>query len=384
MNVMKVALVHSFYRSGVPSGENIAVESQAHALEFGGHQVLVVSRRSDDFTVNALYPLKSGFTVATGIGPSPLSAIEEFEPDVVHAHNLFPNWGTTWLSKIRTPLVATVHNFRPVCSAGTLLRDGEFCELCPTSGSHHAVKHGCYRESRTKTLPLAIASRKARVPPLLERADSIVFLSERTRALYEHYGLGFSEKSHVVPNFAHNSHPEDWRQRSSAGSYWLFAGRLSEEKGIRQLLERWPADVELKVIGGGPEEKNCKVAAEGKNVTFHGQQDREGVDRYLRGSRGLVFPSTCLENSPMIYVEALGHGLPVVALADNAVADDVRAAGTGVVVSTMSDFAGGISLIEADHSGFSARASKRFAKHYSREVWLQRMAEIYNEVARNP
>lgn len=378
---MRIAVVHSFYRSGFPSGENIAVDAQAKTLAEAGHEVLLVSRRSDDFADTAFYSLRSVLTVATGVGPSPLAAIKEFEPDVVHVHNLFPNWGTTWLSEVDVPLVATVHNFRPVCSAGTLLRDGRFCELCPTSGSHHAVKHGCYRGSSVKTIPLAVASRR-RVPPLFERTDSVIFLSKRTRRMYESYGLGFPEKSHVVPNFADQARPKLSETESPSESYWVFAGRLSEEKGIRQLLEHWPADVPLKVIGGGPEERECRAAAFGKSVTFYGQQGRESVDGFLREARGLVFPSTCFENSPLIYVEALSHGLPVVALTGNAVADDVEDGGTGVVVSTMSDFARGIAAVEEDDSGFSARAGERFTLEFSKEVWLKRIEGVYRETLR--
>ena len=377
---MKIALVHSFYRSGSPSGENIAVEGQARALEEAGHEVLLISRRSDDFAGDAFYSLQSGLTVATGVGPSPLPSIEKFDPDVVHVHNLFHNWGTTWLSQVQAPVVATIHNFRPVCSAGTLLRDGKFCELCPTSGSHHAVKHGCYRESSIRTLPLAIASRKGRVSPLFERADSLVFLSERTRKMYDSFGLGFAQKSHVVPNFTDSPSSVVRTLRSVTSLSWVYVGRLSKEKGILELLRNWPPELSLRVVGSGPEERACRLAAEGKRVEFLGQQDRKAVDLVLGEARGLVFPSLCFESAASLsYLEAIARGLPVLALTGNAVADDVLDGGTGVVVSSLPDFARGIDAIEADHSGFSTRAEKRFAEQFSKDVWIERIEGVYRE-----
>src|SRR4051812_31099182 len=71
--------------------------------------------------------LGAAFAVASGYGASPLSALSRFKPDVVHVHNLFPNWAWRWLNEWDGPLVATLHNFRPLCAAGTLFRDDHNC-----------------------------------------------------------------------------------------------------------------------------------------------------------------------------------------------------------------------------------------------------------------
>ena len=139
---MKIALVHSFYRSG-PSGENAVVELQAAALSRAGHEVTVVSRSTDSLMARPLYSLEAAYRVITGRGANPLKELELLGPDVVHVHNLFPNFGDRWMFAARQPIVVTQHNFRSVCAAGILWRDGSPCELCPTVGTHHAVRNGC-------------------------------------------------------------------------------------------------------------------------------------------------------------------------------------------------------------------------------------------------
>lgn len=377
---MKVSIVHSFYRSAIPSGENIVVEAQARALLEAGHDVKIIGRHTDNLQSDPFYELKSAVTVATGQGADPLREIMYFSPDVVHVHNLFPNWGTRWLSRVEVPLVSTVHNFRSVCAAGTLLRDGAFCELCPTKGAQNAVKHSCYRDSVIKTLPLAVASRKRRVPPVFEHSDALIFLSERSRSTYESYGLGFPERAHVLPNFSVAPGPDYRNAGEGKEKYWVFVGRLSQEKGILELIRHWPPRVKLKVVGSGPQEAECRKEADGKDVVFFGQQDRERIDSFLSNATGLVFPSSCFENSPLIHSEALAHGLPVVALEGNSVADDVAQSQTGLVATSPEAFGHVMSEVEKRLSFFREAAQRRFQERFSQDKWVKDIESVYQEL----
>lgn len=374
---LKIALVHSFYRSSAPSGENTAVTLQAATLAEAGHEVTVLARHSDDFINQKLYKYRSAWTVATGVGPDPTKLLNELQPDIVHIHNLFPNWSTNWLKRIDVPVVATVHNFRPVCAAGTLLREGKFCDLCPRQGSFHSVKHSCYQSSRLATIPLAIASRRGGPSPVLERADAVVFLSDRTKTLYESFGHEMAERSFVIPNFVPRS---DFCSQSSDLSItgrWLFVGRLSEEKGIVPLIREWPRDKPLDIVGSGPEETRCKQEAEGKAIVFHGQLDSKLVEMLMRDAYGLVFPSVCSENSPLVYLESLARGLPTLALEGNSVADDVRSFGTGVAIPSLENLLGGIKDLESCRETYSVAASQRFENRYSAPVWLSDIEKVY-------
>ena len=375
---MKIAIVNSFYRRAVPSGENVAVQLQAEALRSAGHEVHMISRETDELIDTPSYAIRSATRVATGAGFSPLGAIKRINPDLVHAHNLFPNWSTNWVQRLDVPLVCTIHNFRSVCSAGTLMRNGAFCDLCPTSGSHHAVLNGCYQDSRLATIPLAIASRKNLIPPLFSASKAIIFPSERTRALYDGYGLGFPEKASVIPHFTtpYENPPRDYK-RHGFGS-WAFVGRLSPEKGITPLIRHWPSKVRLDVVGSGPELLNCEREARGKEVYFHGQKSREEVQAILKASTGLLFPSVCSESAPsLVYLEALALGLPVIALSGSSVADDVELAETGVTISTLGEVSEALQIVDRKRDIFEEAARKRFSERFTREVWVANVERLY-------
>lgn len=375
---MKIAIVHSFYRSG-PSGENLAVQMQANALAEAGHEVQVISRSTDDFINHPWYSLASGLTVATGLGPSPLPEINGFDPDIVHVHNLFPNWGDHWLEKLNKPLVATFHNFRPFCAAGTLNLNGAFCDRCPTQGSFNAVKNSCYGDSHLRSVPLAIATRKRTGNALLERADQLIFLSPLARDTYAKYaGESISSRSVIVPNFVNPPEPASARPDLTPNS-WIFVGRLSKEKGVLPLIEHWPTSEKLEIVGDGPQKQEIENAIRGRaNITFSGPLNNFQVLDALRRSKGLVFPSVCLESAPsLVYLEALSIGVPVVALAGNAVAEDIGASNTGVVFDSLERLPEALKEAELSRETLVLEGRERFSARFSVESWIQSISETY-------
>lgn len=369
---MKIAVVHSFYASAVPSGENTVVQMQVDFLRHAGHEVQLVDVRTDDLAQRKLYKLSTALNVATGAGADPTARIRQFGPDVVHVHNLFPNYSTKWLKDCPFPVVATVHNFRPMCAAGTLFRAGESCTKCPDHGQHHAVINACYKNSRAATLPLAIRNAGGlNQAPLLSRADELLFLSERSLRTYVQFGLS-TERSSIVPNFVPAASPS-FGARSGA---WIYAGRLTEEKGILDLLRAWPADKQLKVLGDGPCLEQAREVA-GPNVSFAGAVSHQDVLEELAGAVGLVLPSKWAEGLPTIYLEALSAGLPVITRTGNSAADDIVAFGHGTAYSDVAELPSAIDDIQANWTSISIKARERYAAAYTPEAWLDSITRSY-------
>src|SRR2546421_567820 len=88
----RIAVVHSFYTSQVPSGENAVVAAQVESLRNNGLDVELFATATDEVAGQRWNPARSAARVATGHGRSPGRALRDFQPDVVHVHNLFPNW----------------------------------------------------------------------------------------------------------------------------------------------------------------------------------------------------------------------------------------------------------------------------------------------------
>lgn len=372
---MKIAVLHSFYSGKTPSGENTVVSMQVDALRRAGHEVALVSVHTDDLSSQKLYALRTAWNVAVGSGVDPLGQLRHFAPDVVHVHNLFPNYSTKWLKEWPGPIVTTVHNYRPVCAAGTLFRDGRMCIECPTKSQVHAVVHGCYRNSRVASIPLAIRNfAGVNADPLLSRSAAVVFLSERSRRQYEDFGYS-PTRPFVVPNFV-----EAGEGKSTASDRrWIFIGRLSDEKGILPLLSSWPDGVGLDIYGDGPLQNEVSKLAVG-DISWHGSVARDRVLDILPGKHGLIIPSVCAEQFPTVYPEALAAGLPVVAKAGNSAADDIMSSAVGHVFDEWTDVPHSLSLVDQNRSTLGPRARKHFVEHFTERQWVDSITAIYNAV----
>lgn len=258
----RVVLVHNYYGSTAPSGENKVFEAEKAMLEKRGVEVETYVRRSDEIRVSEggglrwrkIWGLVKGAmcTVANPFAARALARkIKAFKPEVVHFHNTFPLISPLALKaahKAGCKVVMTLHNYRTVCAAGVPTRDGKVCTLCLEKGSvKDAIKHRCYRGSLLATLPLAInvwwyRNRWAKW------VDKFVVLSEfQKRKMVE---CGWPEEKLVVKgNFTEVSEkpivPACERKDEI-----LYVGRLSREKGVFTLLEAWDK-LQKSLMGGG-------------------------------------------------------------------------------------------------------------------------------------
>ena len=238
--------------------------------------------------------------------------------------------------------------------------------------------HSCYRGSKVATIPLAVATRnRGQHDPLLNRADALISPAPRNRDAYAAARPDLTPKLHVVPDFAPDPGPNP---PPEPGRPWLYVGRLSPEKGIVDLLRAWPQRNALIVAGSGPDDARARRAAAGKDVTFLGQQTPAEVQRLLRESRALVFPSMVREGGiAMTYVEALAAGRPVVAVGSHTVADDVRQSGAGVVVRSFHEVAAALARVEAHTREASRLARLRYEQEFSEASWQERIGGIYEQ-----
>lgn len=373
---MRIAIVHSFYSSAVPSGENRVVEDQARVLSAAGHEVHIIGRRTDDEARGSFYAIRSATRVATGWGGNPTRELGDFAPDVVHVHNLFPNFGTRWAGRWRGPLVVSLHNYRAVCSNGLLFRDDNLCIECPSNGDLSAVQHACYRGSRLATLPVAVGRRTDR-KALLGLASAVITTSAVSDQQLGRL-LGPSVKRLLIPNFG----PDDGVAplRAAERSGWLAMGRFSREKGFVELLEMWPESVPLTVIGDGELAAAVRTAASRKNVAVRGSLPIDDLRSVLPFFSGLVFPSRWLEVAPQVVVEAMRVGLPVVAYRRNGVAAFVESTQTGLSYEDAEDLHAALKTIEEQCDDFSNRATNYYGRHWRPTVWLESMTGLYSSL----
>lgn len=373
---MRIAFVHSFYSSSQPSGENRVVEDQVALLREAGHEVRLIGRYTDVEEKSRGYKVRTAARVATGRGWNPLRELREFAPDVVHVVNLFPNISRSWISDWPGPVVVTAHNYRAACANGLLYRDGHICTECVTQGTKRALAHRCYRGSVTATLPLAVSRRDEQVS-VLGRADAVITTSEASDRVLSS-AVRVPLNTAVIPNFGEGDplppRPADER------SGWIALGRFSDEKGILELVEAWPDDRPLTVVGDGEQAAQIRQEAAGRPITVSTSVPRDEMRQLLPGFTGLVFPSRWYEVAPQVVVEAMRVGLPVLAFADNAVASIVESSGAGAIYRDAETLVRGIVSVESACDEMSLLAHAFYAANWRPQAWLDSMTAVYEQV----
>ena len=316
---MRILLVHNFYGSAAPSGENQVFEAEKALLQSRGHEVAEFTRQSDEIRGQGVWGTIKG-AAATPWNPWTAVAIRQevarFLPEVVHVHNTFPLISPAIFHALAATGVArvlTLHNYRLFCPAGIPMRAGQVCTDCLDRRSVlPALQHGCYRNSRLATVPLALNVALHRAAGTwAHQVDAIIALTEFQRQRVVDAGLP-AGRVFVKPNFyPGNPVVVPWAQRQP---YVVFAGRLTAEKGVATLIRAWhlwgPEAPELRVLGGGELRGELESMAAGLAVRFLGQVDGAEAQRQIAHARLLVLPSECFEGFPMVVREAFAFGTP--------------------------------------------------------------------------
>ncbi|MFJ6070815.1 glycosyltransferase [Streptomyces sp. NPDC093065] len=388
---MHVLVVHNRYNSAQPSGENNVVDQEVELLRTAGHRVGVFERRSDDIAGRSL-PGKVAVPLLVPWNPAvrrELGArLRAERPDVVHVHNVFPLLSPAVLAACAdagVPAVATLHNYTQVCPPGTLQRDGRPCTECVGAATPlPAVRHGCYRDSRLATVPLAVGLSVNR-RRWWSGVERFFCISAAQRDVLVAAGMPAGRLA-----VKHNFVPDPDARRSGTGEHVLYLGRLAEAKGVRLLMAAWDelaADggvgVPLVVVGTGPLEREVTAWAAGRDdVRYVGLYDPEQCRGAIARSVAVVAPSTWLEAFGLVVVEAMAAGVPTVAAGHGAFVELVEDGGTGLLhrPGESASLASCLRRITAEpdrnrRMGLAAR--RRYEQGFSPAVGLERLVEGY-------
>jgi glycosyltransferase involved in cell wall biosynthesis len=312
---VKILIVHSIYQNFHLSGENNVVEMQADFLNtLEGVEVKIVNQKivSNHMTLSEKF--KTAMRVASGYGENPLKKAQGFNPSLVIVHNLFPNFGTRWLTKVDIPTILYVHNYRNFCASGNFFRESKICNLCTTKNPLQAMKYSCYKNSRLASLPLVIKQiREKSRGPQVSQFVKYICVSAPIFSAYEKSGVPIKNIA-TLNNFVASVGSTNFQIASSpVTSNWVALGRLVEEKGFAKLIENWPDGFMLDIIGDGPDRHRLEKLIEGhSNIRILGTASRSEVSEKLPTYSGAIIPSIWSEGSPLTEIEFYRAGLPVI------------------------------------------------------------------------
>lgn len=379
-------MAHNRYRSDVPSGENRVVDLEIAALRATGVDVVTYLRSSDEIDSFSATE-KLALTVMPIHSRRAVAEITELirlhQPDIVHLHNPYPLLSLAVVraaQSLGVPVVQTVHNHRHSCMRGSYFRAGHTCQLCRGKDfPWPAVRHGCYRDSRAQSVPMAIAFRVHRDD---QRAvDRYIALNRSVAESLLASGLVRPDQVVLRANSVGDPGPP-----SPPGRGLLFVGRLTVEKGLGLLLDAWERvrpTYSLTLAGDGPLRASAERLATTSSGRLRvlGQIGPEQVHEELKRCAAVVVPSASPEGFPLAVLEAYAHGRAVLATAVSGLVDAVDQEVGLLAEPTVEGMAAALkALPDADLVRLGAEARRRYEAKYRPEVVIRSQLEIYRDV----
>ena len=292
---MRIVIAHSRYRSAAPSGENRVVDQETAALAALGHEVELFERRSDDiegWPAARKAALPAAVVWNGGARRDLRELLRSSRPDVVHLHNTFPLLSASVLYACRdagVPVVATLHNYKLACASGDFFRDGAVCHECATGAPVGAIRHGCYRDSRVATAPVALAAvAHRRAWRTMVAAYACISASQRDLLR----GVGLPAERVFV---RHNMIPARAVVAVTRRPEVIYAGRLDAAKGVPVLMAGWDRylsaagapGMSLVIAGSGPHDRDESLLGHKPFLVLADYLTRKGIVVLRADKRGV-------------------------------------------------------------------------------------------------
>lgn len=393
---MKVLAISSFWHPR--GGDTTSLFTMVRALEGLGHGVVPFSMRHPDnlpSTWETRWPASLEVIGAdrwTQLRRVPEaiwswraaraldSLLADVRPDVAHIHHLHRHLTPSILGPLRrrgVPVVWTVHDYELICPNAHLYTQGAYCDRCKGHRYEEAVRRSCRREDRAQSLAVAAEKWVHWKAGIWDRVDRYLCPSRFLLERLAEFGL-------PVDRLAH--HPNCLPEAPAAettGVGWIYAGRLTREKGVDDLVAaaRQLPEVPLTVVGDGAERLRLQRAAP-PWVRFLGHVPPDRLAGLLRGARVVAVPSRWPENDPFAVLEAQMAGKPVVACAVGGIPEQVRDGEDGLLVppgqpSLLAGRVGELLTDDARASRIGKAARSRVIRERNPVAWVHRLAETY-------
>lgn len=314
---MRILIIHNFY-ANFGGEDSIALREKA-LLEAHGHTVHFYSRRNEELFQGpawkkAWFPLHALYSRQTVHDITKLA--DAFEPDIAYTHNIFPLISPSVfhaLYKRGIPCLQNVQDFRWLCPNGLFFRKGQVCERCQSGRMWPAVTGHCFRDSYFFSGLYAALLSAHRAVGVFSKMFFLCVSEFSKRKLLE---AGVAEdRLFIKPNYYDGS---AFTPRYGQGDYALFLGRLSEEKGLDNLLDAaaMRPSIPLVIAGDGPLKHALERDIQQRglsHIRLAGFVEGNEKRRLIEKAAFMVIPSIWYEHFPVVILESFAAGKPVLA-----------------------------------------------------------------------
>ena len=315
-----VLIIHNTYL--YTGGEETVVAAEIESLKANGYKVYYKEYTNANFKFfnfkTLLAPFNTIFNIFSFFEIIYFIRINKIK--IVHAHNIFYTASPSifWAAKLAgAKTVITIHNYRLFCLSANFFRAKQTCFECSDKKSFKSgLQNKCFKNSLLASFTLALSIRLSDfLGTWKNKIDHYIVLNEFAKQLLINKGID-SKKIVLKSNFlsAYNLN----QVNQIRDNFYLFAGRITEEKGIRHLMNTFTMTSKPLTIAGNGDMVHIINNNLSKNIKYIGLQSKAQIQSLLLTCKALIFPSIWIESMPMTLIEAQTMGtIPIVAASIN-------------------------------------------------------------------
>ncbi|MCR4279913.1 MAG: glycosyltransferase family 4 protein, partial [Candidatus Komeilibacteria bacterium] len=295
---------------------------------------------------------------------------------VVHLHNVYHQLSPVIIKYFKDagiPVVMTLHDFYVVSPNYSLYHQGQSVSV--KQSIRQLILEKQIKNSFWISVVAAIIHKRDR--QFYKMCDRFIspsgYLAGIVSDSYPHVPV------EIMPNFIRQE------EVSADGDYIFYGGRISPEKGVNILLQAAAVlpQYKFKIAGDGPLFDQWRQEYQLSNVEWLGRQTPSAVQDLLRHCRAAVLPSLWAENCPLILLESLAIGKPVLASDMGGISEIVDDNGNGLLF-TAGDVNELVLAIEDiyDNSIYShlRKGAISSASKYDAETYGEKIISFYEQI----
>lgn len=245
--------------------------------------------------------------------------IKEVQPDLVyilHFVNKLSPSVVRAAKQMGLPVVVRLSDYFLLCPRFDFLHDKKICEECLTTGYSSCLKKRCVKGSFFASAVRVISMKIHSLMKIYDDVDAFVtpsaFLKKKLAA------NGFdSGRIHHIPTFTAGRAEAD---EPETGSYGLYFGRITEEKGVDTVVRAYEQlpDHRVLIMGDDTTAEALRlrqyIQEHGlTNIEFTGFRSGAELDETIRKARFTLIPSIWYDNLPNTSLESFRYSKPVIA-----------------------------------------------------------------------
>jgi glycosyltransferase involved in cell wall biosynthesis len=307
--------------------------------------------------------------------------IDYFKPDIVHL-NIIHTHISPIIAEIAhnkgIKVIWTMHEYKLLCPVYICLNSkGKICEKCFGGFKKFCFKYNC-KSNFIASYILQKEAEKWNRERLEKYTDAFICPSNFMKQ--KMIQGGFSEnKLYVLHNFVEIPKPFDRVDQNS--TYYLYAGRLSKEKGISTLCSiASELPYKLKIVGSGPLEKELRKKYKNcEQIEFLGGKNHKDVLEIMANAKFTVCPSEWHEVCGLVIIESLIVGTPVLCTNIGGMPELIEQGVDGELFESKSDLRDKIKDMWEHAASLHVSQNSKKIQNFSLKDYLEKLTKIYYE-----